>query len=33
VSARSVREQSIRFLAGERADVLDATLDVVAANQ
>ena len=33
VSARSAREQSIRFLAGERDDVLDATLDVVAGNQ
>ncbi|MCU4799161.1 OB-fold nucleic acid binding domain-containing protein [Halobacteria archaeon HArc-gm2] len=33
VSARSAREQSIRFLAGERDDVLDATLDVVASEQ
>ncbi|SFS08301.1 RecJ-like exonuclease, contains DnaJ-type Zn finger domain [Halomicrobium zhouii] len=33
VSARSAREQSIRFLAGERDDVLDATLDVVAGTQ
>ena len=33
ISVRSAREQSIRFLAGEREAVLDAVLDVLAADR